>query len=357
MRDITFILFFIPFLVLIFRSPFTGLCTWVWFILSVPKGNLFGIAGDIRYIYIVAFITIFMMLLKKDKFRGTPSSGLFFVMVIFLFQTAISNIGSIGDAAISWYVWSDFFKAILMCFLMLIMLTTKVRINAFVVAMLLGIGFNIFVEGAKFLVTGGGYKVRGIAHSMMTDNNLFALSILMVIPLFLYMIPMVKGKYTKLSFITLTGFSIISVIGSFSRGGFVGLLVVFWQNFWKSNHKTLLLTFSLIFGLVAINIASDKWSQRMDSIESAVDDKSFSGRVTAWKIATIAAMDNPILGTGQDSIQHGHVWRLYYSDIRDFDFIPTINTPIDVPKAAHSIYFQVLGDAGFLGLFLFLIIL
>jgi len=356
-KDILFLFMFSPFFILAIRNPFLGLCGWVWTIMAIPKNMLWGFAADIRFTYFLAIATIIGMIIGRDPLRKVPWNSLFILMLLLLIQTALSNVFTLGTGEASWAVWSDFFKAILFSGLIIMLLTTKNRIETFLIALLLGIGFNILFEGLKFLVTGGSYKIIGIHNSMMTDNNLFALAVLMVIPLYLYMIPQVKHKFLKLGFTGLAGLSAVCVIGSFSRGGFIGLVIVSWQVFLKVKRKLVFIIFAVCFSSVAIYVASDRWSERIQTIENVKEDSSFLGRVTAWKLATLAAMDNPLLGTGQDSMQHEHVWQLYYFDINQFDFITPKNTPSDKPKAAHSIYFQVLGDAGFLGLILFLLIL
>lgn len=357
MKDLIFLLMFTPFFWLAFRNPFLGLCGWIWTIMAIPKNMLWGFASDIRFTYILALVTILGMFFDKDLLRKSPKSGIFILMVLFLLHTGLSNVFTLGSSDVAWAVWSDFFKAILFCGLIIMLLTTRNRIETFLLSLLLGVGFNIFFEALKFLTTGGAYKIVGINNSMMTDNNLFALAVLMVIPLYLYIIPQVKHKYLKLGFTGLAGLSAVCVIGSFSRGGFIGLVILGWQVFLKTKRKVLFLLFAIIFASAAIYVASDKWNERIQTIEHAEEDASFLGRVTAWKLATLAAMDSPILGVGQDSVQHSHVWRLYYYDIKKFDFITKTNTSVDHPKAAHSIYFQVLGDAGFVGLILFLFIL
>jgi len=348
---------FLPFVIMALRNPFIGLCGWAWTIMAIPKNMLWGFAGDLRLTYILAIATILGMFFDKDPLKKPLVNGLFVLMVLFLIQCAISNTFTLGTSASSWIVWSDFFKAILFSGLCMMLLTTRNRIETFLMALLLGAGFNIFFEGLKFLVTAGNYQIIGINNSMMTDNNLFALAVLIVLPLYMYMIPQVKQKYVKLGFTGLAGLAAVCVIGSFSRGGFIGLIIVGWQIFLKTKRKFWFIVFALVFASSALYIASAKWTNRMQTIEHADNDSSFLGRVTAWKLATLAALDRPLIGAGQDAIQHGWVWAYYYTDIHQFDFVTTKNTPVEHPKAAHSIYFQVLGDTGFVGLILFLLIL
>src|SRR5262249_32700484 len=69
-------------------------------------------------------------------------------------------------------------------------------------------------------------------------------------------------------------------------------------------------------------------------------DSSAMGRINAWHMAFNVANDRPLEGGG---------FELYSDDV----FARYAPDPNDV-HAAHSIYFQILGEHGYLGLLLFL---
>jgi O-antigen ligase len=72
----------------------------------------------------------------------------------------------------------------------------------------------------------------------------------------------------------------------------------------------------------------------------------------------LIALDNPATGGGFQAVTDPLLWRSYAPETPNFTMIETPPIPIDEPpKAAHNIYMQVLGDHGFVGLFIFLTIL
>jgi probable O-glycosylation ligase (exosortase A-associated) len=95
--------------------------------------------------------------------------------------------------------------------------------------------------------------------------------------------------------------------------------------------------------LIPIGIAfmPAKWSERMDTINTYQSDASAMGRINAWYMAYNLATDRP-LGGGFE-ISNGHTFARYAPN------------PDDV-HAAHSIYFQALGEHGFVGLGLYLLL-
>jgi putative inorganic carbon (HCO3(-)) transporter len=72
-------------------------------------------------------------------------------------------------------------------------------------------------------------------------------------------------------------------------------------------------------------------------------DSSFQGRLDAWRVATYVALDRFPFGAGFYAPQLQVIFNHYL--------------PEATPHAAHSIYFQVLGEHGFIGLALYLAIL
>lgn len=240
----------------------------------------------------------------------------------------------------------------------LLTIKTKHHINVFIWAITLSAAYFGAAEGLKYVVTGGGHKVMGIIGSRLEDRNELALALNMTIPLIVFLLGQIKSKWLRLILIGVITFNVIAIIGSFSRGGMLGLVVVAGYFFFQSKRKILV---SIVFALAVMAgsaFVSDEWTGRMNTIETMEDDKSFLGRVLAWKQATLMAIDNPMFGAGFKAGQNQALWLLYEPDFYKLDFIvDTTGVHFDKAKAAHSIYFQVLGDLGIAGLLIFLAIL
>jgi len=92
---------------------------------------------------------------------------------------------------------------------------------------------------------------------------------------------------------------------------------------------------------MALFIMPDKYMARISTINDLQEDSSFQGRVDAWNVAVQTASEN-VFGAGFDGPRQDEVWNKYLPDA--------------TPRASHSIYFMVLGEHGFVGLGLYLII-
>jgi probable O-glycosylation ligase (exosortase A-associated) len=130
-------------------------------------------------------------------------------------------------------------------------------------------------------------------------------------------------------------------VGSQSRGALLGLAAMGTFLWLKSRNKL----FTALLGAVAVwlvvSVMPQQWYDRMATIRNYETDQSAVGRINAWKMAFNMAKNRP-LGGGFDSF-HDYTFELYAPD------------PGNVHDS-HSIYFEVLGEHGFVGLGLFLML-
>jgi len=209
--------------------------------------------------------------------------------------------------------------------------------------MFVSIGYFGAKGGIFTLATGGGNKVWGPPGTFIEDNNTLALAVLMAIPIGAYLMTIMSNKMVKNGLMVSLGMMGVSVLGSSSRGAFVGLIsvILFWMRKANGKQKIMVLILVVFIGMVAIAFMPQTWWDRMNTVKTYDKDASSMGRINAWWCAFNVAKDN-ITGAGFN----------YYSKVVFAQYAPN---PDDV-HAAHSVYFQVLGEHGFIGLILYLII-
>jgi probable O-glycosylation ligase (exosortase A-associated) len=138
--------------------------------------------------------------------------------------------------------------------------------------------------------------------------------------------------------------TIVAIVGTYSRGGFVGLIVVGFAFFLLSKHKIVSLIVAVAVSATIFVTAPQDWKDRMVGISDYEQDGSAQGRIEAWQTSWNLAADRPLVGGGFAAIEQKSVSSRYRPGSQA------------VARAPHSVYFQVLGDHGFLGLFLYLTI-
>jgi probable O-glycosylation ligase (exosortase A-associated) len=134
----------------------------------------------------------------------------------------------------------------------------------------------------------------------------------------------------------------IASLGTYSRGAALAMAAMLGLLWLKSKHKLKLGLVLLVLAPLALVFMPDQWHARIDTINTYEQDASAMGRINAWWMAFNLANDRPLFGGGFDIYDRAVFGR--YAPVPD-----------DV-HAAHSIYFQVLGEHGWVGLLLYLAI-
>ena len=140
-----------------------------------------------------------------------------------------------------------------------------------------------------------------------------------------------------------------AVLGTQSRGALLGLSAIAVFLAVKSQRP---IRMSLVVGALlvsAISFMPASWTSRMDTIQTYAEDNSAMSRIFVWKTMWAAAVDRPLVGAGF-AADSPIVFRLYAPREREFEYLE------DAVLVAHSIYFQMLGEHGFPGLIIFLLL-
>jgi probable O-glycosylation ligase (exosortase A-associated) len=355
MRDVLILLIFPMILYFCFKKPFIGISMWLWVALFYPKGWVYGFASGIRYNLIIVAATIISYLIMKEK-QKNQWDGLSWAVLIFLIWTFITSLFTISIPEVVWTEWVEFFKICLLYFFTVAILRTETHINTMIWAVVLSLGFYSVVEGLKYIMSGGGHVLAGMGGHVMGDRNDLAVGIIVMIPLVVYLLSVTHIKVLKLGLMLVLLMAVVCVLGSGSRGGFIGITIVATYFWFHSKHKLIYVIVVPIIAIVGLEYMPESWHERMSTIDNADEDLSFLGRIMAWKQAILMSMDN-ITGGGFKAGQMNAIWFQYDPQYNLNWLFDTSDVYFDSAKAAHSIYFQVLGDHGFIGLFLFLLII
>jgi probable O-glycosylation ligase (exosortase A-associated) len=200
------------------------------------------------------------------------------------------------DTEASVPMWERVMKIELMTFVMLFIVHSKRQIEILIWIVALSVAFY-GIKGGIFTLKGGGeLTVWGPPGSFIEDNNSLALALIMTIPLLHYLYQQATNKWVRrglLLAMLLCGFS---VLGSYSRGGFVAIAAMI--TFLWSRSRSRIVTGAVLVLLVpfAIGFMPGKWEDRMRTIEHYDQDASSMGRINAWKMTTNLANDRPLVG-------------------------------------------------------------
>ncbi|GAB2929807.1 putative O-glycosylation ligase, exosortase A system-associated [Rheinheimera gaetbuli] len=356
MRDLILVAFLFVAVFYSFKRPFIGIAAWAFIALLAPANWAFGFSNDFRLNLTIVAVT-FLSYLFVHKQKKLAFNGLSFWVLLFAFWTLISSFDAVDKAYAIGY-WNQFIKVLLLYFFITLVLTKKLHVDTLIWAIVLAISSYAAMEAVKVVLSAGGHMVKGRSGALL-DRNDFAVAVNMCLPLILYLIYVSKHHYLKLGLWGLFIGNIIAIVGTGSRGGFIGLAILALAFWWKSKRKILWLLLAVLVLPTAYQFTPEDWRERQSTIQTATtEDASFIGRLWAWKISVMIARDNPLTGGGFKAVTEPVLWYSYAPYTPYFGPIETPPIPKTLaPKAAHNIYMQVLGDHGIAGLFIFGMIL
>lgn len=354
MRDIAVFLVMLVFVPLALRNTFAAYLLWGWTGLVALNYYLYGFMVPMPFAQTFALITLGSLLLIKDPERVPfAPNRTQTLLLVFWAHCLLSAVFAYPDLFDNWTDFSNLSKTLIFCAVMPIIVTSRLRIHAVVLMVALALAFHGALDGLKFLVSAGAHTARGIPK--FGDNNLFALVLVMVLPLIYYLYQYSALRWVRLSFAAGALLTVLAIIATSSRGGFAGLAAVAVFIILQSRRKFTGILAVVVVGVMILQLAPESWRERMDTIQSAEEDSSFMGRVAAWKVSSAVALSNPGLGGGFRVIENTSTWVRFKGDPGLLGFVDTPEIPGF--KAAHSIWFQVMGDGGFVGLALFVALL
>ncbi|MEM9706628.1 MAG: putative O-glycosylation ligase, exosortase A system-associated [Pseudomonadota bacterium] len=329
-------------LALALRYPFLGVLTWAWFTLMTPHQLAFGVYGiPINLVIAIGTITAIAL---HGGFRNARIDTLTGLVCAFAVWVAISQVFSLDHTESALYT-DRFIKTLAFCIICSLTAIDRLRIHALVWLLAIALGF-FAAKGAAFtLATLGQYRVQGIENTVLEDNNHMGVALATVLPVLLYLRGAAAQSTVKQGVTGVFAATLVSILGTHSRGAFLSLLA-FCSLIWLRTQRKLAILGGLVVVLVPMMIfMPSKWFERMATIGEATQDASFMGRVDAWVINWKLALQNPVTGGGL---------RNSYNEVIAAAVDPS---RAESAKAAHSIYFEVLGGTGFVGLALLLAIL
>jgi len=323
-----------------FKKPYFGIIMWVWISVMNLHTQGWGFARTFPFAAVIAVTTLSSMLVSTEK-KSLPSSPVTVVFILFTLWMSVTSIFAIHPDQVSTQ-WIRVYKIMGMTLVTMMLIKDKVHIEQLIWTIVISLGFYGVKGGIFTIRSGGSDRVWGPEGTFIDGNNEIALALVMVIPLMYYLHSITKNKWGRYAFIASILLCALAALGSYSRGAAIaiGAMVLFlWL---KSSNKMTLGVLIVVMAPLMLLMMPSKWFDRIDTINTYEEDSSAMGRINAWKMATNLAMDRPLTGGG---------FEIYDPGV----FMQYAPNPYDI-HAAHSIYFQVLGEHGFVGLFLYLLL-
>lgn len=337
MRDLMLAMIVVPGALMALRRPFVGVMLWTWISMMNPHRLTWGFMFDAPVSMFVGVCTLVGLMTTKERrspFLGPPVTW-FVVLIIWLCLTTLFAF----SPERSWVTLQKVLKIDVMVLVTLMLVRTQREIMLFAWVVALSVAFYGIKGGLFTLATGGAFHVLGPDGSYIEENNALAVALITVVPLLRFLQTTLVQTWQRY---LMTGAMLLcaaSILGSQSRGALLAISAMVTVLWWRGKNKFATAVVVAVCGMVFLSFMPESWWERMGTIRTYEQDQSAMGRINAWWMAFNLAKDN-FFGGGF-SIYNEVVFGLYAPD-------PSFVV------SAHSIYFHMMGEHGFVGLAIYL---
>lgn len=361
MRDLVFVGFLLALIAAGIRRPFIFVLAYVYIDIVSPQRLTYLLLNSVPISQITVGLAVGAWLLIDDKrdSRFAPRQLLMIILLLYCWVTTTQADFPL-EAADKWdWVW----KALAFAIFLPLTLRTRLRIESLALFMVLSAATIIIVGGIKTVGSGGGY---GALNLMVTNNTgLYESSIIScvaiaIIPLILFL--MRHGTIfpvdwrVRLFAYALCFACLLMPIGTEARTGLICVVVLGVLMLRHTKRRFLYLTMAGVLAVSAVPFLPDSFSQRMDTIKNYKADSSASTRIEVWKWTWDYVKEHPFGGGFNAYLQN----KIRYEAVavEEAGSVATHEETLilDKARAYHSAYFEMLGEQGFPGLFIWLAI-
>jgi probable O-glycosylation ligase (exosortase A-associated) len=320
-------------------KPWIGILGWTWIGLMNPHRLTFDFLFYAPVAATIGGATLIGLVFTRDK-RMPPLNAITLTLLAFIAWMCVTTWFALYPERVG-TLFTKVMKVQFMLFVTLALLYTRRHLDWLVWTIALSVAFFGVKGGIFTIATGGKGRVWGPPGGWIESNNELGLALIMTIPLLVYLRSQIAGRWPRHALLGAMLLCALSALGTQSRGAFLAIVAMAVWLWWRSNRKLAAGAAIVVLGIVFLLFMPERWEERMRSIGTYEQDTSAMGRINAWMMAWNLARDR-FIGGGFE-VTMPETFARYAPD------------PTSV-KAAHSIYFQVLGEHGFIGLFLFLLL-
>jgi probable O-glycosylation ligase (exosortase A-associated) len=335
-RDIALSLIILGILPFAARRTWVGVLLWTWLSIMNPHRLTWGFAYDMPWAQMAALATLISLFVDRGRLKMVWTAPVI-LLALFIVWMCITTVFAVHPGPSAEQL-TKVLKIQIFTLIAFAAIRERKHIELFVWVNALSIGFFGFKGGLFIIRSGGGQRVWGPPGSFIDGNNEIGLAIIMVIPLLFFLRQFANNRWVRHGLLLTMVLGAVAAIGTYSRGAFLAIAAMGAVLWWRAPSRIVNGIIIAAVAVTALSLMPQEWTDRMNTIETYQQDNSAMGRVNAWTMAYNLANDR-FLGAGFEAASEG-LFQKY--------------APIPKARAAHSIYFQVLGEHGWVGLGLFL---
>jgi putative inorganic carbon (HCO3(-)) transporter len=359
MRDLALVGFLVALLGLGFRRPFLLVLGYAYIdIVSPQRLSYYLLNGiPISQIFFIAALGGWLLTGDKSGTRMAPRQWLLVMLLAWAGFTTL-NADFPAEALEKWdWVWKALIFAIFLPFTM----RTRLRMEALLLFMTLSCASIVIMGGIKTILSGGGYGVLNLGvdnNSGLYEGSIISTFAIASIPIILFLARhgtiFPRDWRVRAFAAALILACLLMPIGTEARTGLICMAVLAVLMLRDTKRRLLYIGGAAFAAAIAVPLLPSSFTQRMDTIEGYQGDESASTRLAVWTWTLGYVQQHP-LGGGFEAYRQN---KLNFQTIAkkasgNVEVVASANLT-DEGRAYHSSYFEMLGEQGWPGLFMWL---
>ena len=346
-------------LVLGLRRPFLWVLAYAYIDILAPQKIGYGVIQSIP-VSLIAFIAAFggwLVLDRKQGAKFTFRQGLMLALLLYCAWTT----GHADFPVEAGEKWSWVWKAMVFGIFLPLTLTTRLRIEALGLTLVLTVAAIVIGAGMKTVLGGGGY---GSLYLFVNDNSgiyessTLATVAIALIPLIVWLTrhgTVFPPDWRVKTFAYALIFACVLIpIGTEARTGLLCIAVLGVLALRDVKRRLTFVVAGAALGLIALPFLPQSYFDRMATIGQPSGDESASTRVAVWEWTLDYVAQKPF-GGGFDAYRSNKfTYRLPVKEGTGNTTSVEIREITDKGRAFHSAFFELLGEQGWPGLIIWL---
>jgi putative inorganic carbon (hco3(-)) transporter len=362
-RDLFFVGYLGLLLLFAFKRPFLFTLVYAYVDIVAPQRLSYFLLNSIPLSLILFGFAFAGFMLSDDKkdVRITPRWCL---LVLLLAYCAMTHSFFAVEPVAAQEKWDWVWKALVFAIFLPLTLRTRLRIEALALMLVLCASALIVTGGLKTVAGGGGYGVMVLLvdnDSGLYESSIISCVAIAIIPLVLWLAKhgtIFKPEWRVQTYAAALIFACLLIpIGVQARTGLVCVAVLAILQLRDVKRRALYIIGAITLGLVTIPFLPASFTERMGTIKSYNEDESASTRIAVWKWTWEFVKTHPFGGGFNAYVQNKIVYHIPVKDDNGFDTGEVDSGEVtDEGRAYHSSYFEMLGEQGYPGLIIWLLI-
>jgi probable O-glycosylation ligase (exosortase A-associated) len=320
--------------------PYIGLLALL-IVMELQPGELYPYLAPLHLERIIAVMLLVGFFLHRAKWRFPAPTRWFLAFygaMILSIPLAFWRANSVGTCF-------SFLEIVVYVLFATALLTTESRIRWFILTDVLLVDW--LGGSALWNYAHGIWQVRmhieraiGITSSA-GDPNSMATTLLVSIPLSIALITRTNPTWMRLIGVASIAMGVVTIIDTGSRSAALGIVFLTGLFLFRKRKNLIYLPVIIAFSPMVWMVIPQQYKARYETVDHLKNDESYQNRVLSWQGGIAMFKSNPLTGIGPGN----------YAIANGEKFWPGSGRKIWLN--AHSLYFQLLGELGLVGIVTF----